>query len=532
MAFNLKAVFSADTKGIKQGSKEAQEAIKEFDKTTESAIDSVAGLFGTSMSQISSTLNSIKGGFMALDRGINGTAAATSGLSKAMKVLKITLASTGIGALVVAFGSLVAYFTQTQRGADALSQTMATVGQVFKTLTDYAIKLGEKIVNAFKNPGKAIKEFFNSEKNIASTIGSIFDDVNDKVKRRKELTSQYQALEKQNIDWIVEQAELQMQIEQQREIAADKANRTNEERLAANKKALALTARLYAKQEELERKKLELIQEENALSESMNKDLQAEAEQRVKILNVEKERASRSKELLSQQSELTNLVNKELEAKQKMKDLADRKKKDLTLEVVSDEKIKDLVPKTVTTTYKTEIDVESMRKVKKEMEEFSFDIESTMEGMINGVAQSMGEMIAGLITGEAKITDLFGAVASMIGQALQQIGGALVAYGVSMEAFKKAFNNPYAAIAAGVALQAAGAALASLVQRSFGSSGSMGSSYGNMINAGSTVTIGQTSALQNTQQELNVNVSGQLTAKGSTLVAIIENEDKRKQRSS
>lgn len=593
MAFNLKAVFSADTKDIKKGSKEAQEAVKAFEKTTESGIDNVLGLFGASMSQISNSVNSVKGAFMALNAGINGTAKATNLTAKAMKAMTIAIASTGIGALVVALGSLVAYFTKTQRGSDALSKAMDVVGQVFKTITDYAIILGEKIVYAFQHPleavnalGGAIKQdlldkmeglmgMFNSLGDVISNVftgrfkeagqslttfaqqfnqvitgmtltemqnlnkkgGSVLDDFNDKIARRKALTERIQALERRNIDWVVEQAQLQQQIEQQREIAADKVNRTAEQRLAANQKAIALTTELYARQTAIEAERLAIIQEENALSESMNKDLMAEQEAKVKLLNVETDRASKTRELVSQQAEITNQVKLERKERERIAALAARKEVELTIPEVSDEAIKKKIPNSVFTMTpvidkkKLLQDMQELRdSLRPVAEEFTFDIESTVEGLVSGVAQSMGEMLAGLISGDAKIGDLIGSIAGLIGQAMQQIGAALVAYGVAMDAFKKAFKNPWAAIAAGVALQVAGSALTSLIQNSMSSAASATTvgANGGLISGGSSLTIGQTRSLNNSQWQIDVNVSGTLTGKGNELVAVIESEKKRK----
>lgn len=533
MGFNLRAVFSADTKDIKKGSKEAQAAIKEFEGTTESAIDSVAGLFGTSMKQIQSTVNSFSGGFLALNKGINGSKVATTGFAKALNVLKVALAATGIGALVVALGSLVAYFTKTQRGADGLAKAMAVVKQVFATLTDYAIKVGEKIVNAVSVPLNAIRNLIGKNNTEIKKTDGFFGDLNDKVSRRVKLTERQQALERKNIEWVVEQAELQQQIEQQREIAADKANRTNEERLAANQKAIALTSELYRKQGEMAQERLALIQEENNLSESMNKDLQAEADARVALLNVEKERASRNKELLAQQAEITNAVKVERAEKERIAALKARKEIELTLPEVSAEAIQSKIPTTIAP-IKPVISEEDLEKLRERMKEttaeFTFDIESTFEGVLSGVAASIGDFLAGLVTGEAKIGDLIGSIVSMLGQALQQIGSALIAYGVSMEAFKIAFSNPYAAIAAGAALMAAGSMLSSLVGRL--SSGIVGGSTiganAGLIQGGSTLAIAGGNNWQNKQSQINVNVSGRLVGQGNTLVAVIEQENKRK----
>lgn len=590
MAFNLRAVFSADTKDIKKGAKEAQAAVKDFENTTEGAIDNVAGLFGTSMGQISTSMNAVRGAFMALNKGINGTSAATTGFAKAMNVVKIAIASTGIGAIVVALGSLVAYFTKTQRGADMLAKGMNVVKQVFATLTDYAIALGEKIIWCFQEPGQAIKalgkfiateieqrieglqgmltslggalsavfsgdfkEALNQTKNFALNFGQavtgitsqeianankeggkVLDDFNEKIKRRNALTDRQQALERRNIEWITQEAKLRQQIAQEREKVEDKLNYTTEQRLAANKKAMALTAQLYKEQEAIRREELAIIQEENALSESMNKDLKAEADAKVALLDVETQRAERMKEMVTKQAELTTAAQKEREERERIAALKARKEVELTLEKVSDDAIKDKFPE-VTTKIKPVIDTqafyESQRALHDSTSEFVFEMEGLMEGMISGIAESMGQMLAGLIIGDAKIEDLIGGIVGMLGQAMQQIGKALIAYGTSMEAFKKAFSNPYAAIAAGAALVAAGALLSSMIQKvsSGGSAGAttVGANAG-LLAGGSTLTIAPSAQYANKQQALNVNVSGKLVGQGSTLVAVISNENKRK----
>lgn len=593
MAFNLRAVFSADTKDIKKGSKEAQEQVKAFEKTTEGAIDHVAGLFGTSMSQISQTLNSVKGGFMALNKGINGSAAATNLTTKAMNGLKIAIASTGIGALIVALGSLIAYFTKTQRGADGLAKQMGTLGQVLKTTTDYAIKLGEKILWAVKKPISAVdalgaslkknimdrveglKVMFESLGQIMSNVfagrfkealssanefargfgqvmsgmtleemnklnqqaGTVLDDFNEKIARRNALTLKSQEYEKKRIAFITEEAELEARIAQLREKVEDRLSYSASQRLAYEKEAIALTTELFSRRKELAQEQLEIIAEENALSESMNKDIETEQNARREVINLTTQQSSQMREMLTKQAELTNQVAKEREERAKMAALTTTNRVKLDLPQVSDEAIKDKIPNqvfTITPVIDQKKLLEDMQKMRDELrpiaEEFTFDIESTVEGLINGIAQSMGEMLAGLLTGEAKLSDLIGAIVSMLGQALQQIGAALVAYGVSMEAFKKAFSNPYAAIAAGIALQAAGAALTSIIQRTMGGASStttVGANAG-LISGGSSVTIGQTASLSGKQQEINVNVTGTLKGKGKDLVAVIESEDKRK----
>lgn len=98
-----------------------------------------------------------------------GAQAASGGFSKALKILKIALISTGIGAIVVAVGSLIAAFASTQRGVDAFTKVLRPLKALFDVfigfIQDTALSTFDKLKEALSNPkeaviglGKAIKE--------------------------------------------------------------------------------------------------------------------------------------------------------------------------------------------------------------------------------------------------------------------------------------------------------------------------------------------------------------------------------------
>jgi hypothetical protein len=72
---------------------------------------------------------------------------ATEASSNAMKMFKVALASTGIGLIVVALGSLIAYFTQTNTGSKLLSKSLAVVGAVFKELVGFVAKAVQGVID-------------------------------------------------------------------------------------------------------------------------------------------------------------------------------------------------------------------------------------------------------------------------------------------------------------------------------------------------------------------------------------------------
>jgi hypothetical protein len=104
-------------------------------------------------------------------------------------------------------------------------------------------------------------------------------------------------------------------------------------------------------------------------------------------------------------------------------------------------------------------------------------VESMIEGGIATFAENIGKALAG------EKVDLFGGFLALLGEGLSTIGKALIAYGVAMDAFKKAFKNPFAAIAAGIALIAIGSFIGSKISQN-SSGGSKQSSPKKFANGG------------------------------------------------
>lgn len=95
-------------------------------------------------------------------------------------------------------------------------------------------------------------------------------------------------------------------------------------------------------------------------------------------------------------------------------------------------------------------------------------INGILTNLVRDSITKFAENIGKALSGEK--TDIFGGFLDLLAGGLQEVGKALIAYGIAMDAFKKAFKNPYAAIAAGIALVAVGAALKSSISRTSGGS--------------------------------------------------------------
>lgn len=96
--------------------------------------------------------------------GQRTSAAATSGTSKSLKLFKIALISTGIGAIVVAIGTLVTAFASTQKGINAVNRVLTPLKVVIQSLWGGVQKLGITMVEAFSSPKETVKALWQTLK--------------------------------------------------------------------------------------------------------------------------------------------------------------------------------------------------------------------------------------------------------------------------------------------------------------------------------------------------------------------------------
>ena len=97
-----------------------------------------------------------KAGVETLSKTFGGGEKAITLFARGFNILKAAIISTGIGALIIALGGLIAYFTKTQAGIDKISKLMAYLGAGTNVLIDKFSAMGESIVKAFDNPKQAV----------------------------------------------------------------------------------------------------------------------------------------------------------------------------------------------------------------------------------------------------------------------------------------------------------------------------------------------------------------------------------------
>lgn len=173
---------------------------------------------------------------------------------------------------------------------DRLSEVNAEIERNKQVLDD----LNQEAVSAFNAAKDAVVEFFEEVSNDADAANQLAERQN--------------ALRRREMEFLVEQAELEVEISDTRLEAMDKANLTAEERLIAATKAQELTNEKFAQERAIVAERLALRQLENSINDSTLEDLEAEAQLRADLIRVDKARADAQRELLERVTSTQNEI--------------------------------------------------------------------------------------------------------------------------------------------------------------------------------------------------------------------------------
>ena len=243
-----------------------------------------------------------KATFGAITFGKKLVASINSG-TKSMKILKVAIASTGIGLLVTAVGTLVSYFTNTQRGADKINKVFKALGATIDVLTDRVSSFGEGLYSIITG------DFDKGFELLKGSFKGVGEEIVKETKAAYELEDAFQRLEKRKIDFIVTEQKLRASIEEAR-LASENDKLTIEERNAANEKAIELERKLADERESIAKEDLRIQKERNELGESTNEDVRQERELEAELFRIQSERDTKLKELISKRRALNAEIQK------------------------------------------------------------------------------------------------------------------------------------------------------------------------------------------------------------------------------
>lgn len=488
----MKVNIGADSSQFRKGMTEAEKGVKTFKKEAGGAFDSFAAAFGVNMGELRTSMNSFRSALTGLGKAATTSAAGAGFFTKALQVLKVAMISTGIGALIVALGSLVSYFTKTERGADTLAKVMAGFKAIFDVLLDRLSAFGEGVffifTGKFREGWESLKksvrgigqEMYNETKQAVS-LESALDDLYDRETALKEVQAQRN----------LEVAKLRREAENQ--------NLSEKKRAEMLQKAMDLEKQTLKENLEIQREKARIETEKVGMSESMAEDERRAAEERAKLAQMEADMINSTRRMYTKEQGLSAAAAKEVaeatqEQAQTYRELREAEQQLFDMQV---ELRKQMLAPIQQQKY-TGLDTQTLGKMEPlseeqkarlyadldEMKGITMDFTGTINDAISDMAVGFAESIGKMIAGTGGIEDIGSMLAASFGDLLVNIGKIAIAAGtVSLglsALFESGMLSPGAAMAA-IGAGAAAVALGTALKAALSNAGKGGASASSMV---------------------------------------------------
>jgi len=270
--------------------KEYSKLEKQVDKTTES------------QEELGNILDSTTGGAITKFKSLRGT---LGNVVKSFKNLRVAILATGIGALVLAIGSLVTMFKTSEEGQNRFAKLMTQIGVVTGNVIDIVSDFGNVMFNVFTGNFKAAGEALNE---VTEGIKNFGEETRKEIEIAGELADMRAKADIEERKLITERAEANRKVAELREKAADKENVSVQERIEAIKEAGRIEEEITKKEIAAAKLRFEAKQAENALAKSTKEDLDEEAMLKARLTELETGRLRIQKALTA---EITTALREE-----------------------------------------------------------------------------------------------------------------------------------------------------------------------------------------------------------------------------
>ncbi len=275
--------------------------------------------------ELGGVLDKTTGGAITKFKGLKSS---LGGVIKSFKTLRGAIIATGIGALIVAVGSLTAMFSRSEEGQNKFAKILTQLGVIAGNVMDIFSDLGKVVFNVFTGNFKAAGEALNE---VTEGIKNFGEETRKEIELAGELADMRAKADIEERKLITERAEANRRVAELREKAADKENVSVQERIEAIKEAGRIEEEITRKEIEAARLRFEAKQLENSLAESTKEDLDEEARLKARLTELETGRLKIQKALTA---EITTALREEeaernaIEAERKAKEAEEEKLKE------------------------------------------------------------------------------------------------------------------------------------------------------------------------------------------------------------
>lgn len=293
------------------------------------AVNSITKASGPIITFVSTNLKKVREDYKKATKETYGMSKAqiaahltSTTLTSGLRILKIALAATGIGLVVIALGSLITYFASTQEGINKVNMVLTPLKEAFKAVTGSVQELGAAFAKLFTGD---IKGFLGDIKEIGAEMK---DNIKEAVERGKEMETIKQNLSKTEAKYITQQARLNKEFEQQKKLSDD-TTKSTEEREKAAEKAIDLQKEISAGSIERIKQEAEILRLKQMSNDTSDAD---KAELATKLAEIDKALQEEAAKTTEAQNKL-NSIRKEgaaqaIAVRQKITDNAIQKQKE------------------------------------------------------------------------------------------------------------------------------------------------------------------------------------------------------------
>jgi hypothetical protein len=389
MAITKEIEIKVNTSGAVKSTQDLNKEINNTSKAVNTTKEDLSG--------VSSVADNATGGMISKFQGVTGV---LGNVSKGFTTMRGAIISTGIGALVVLIGSLIAAFTSSEEGQNKFAKLMGVIGSVVGNVMDVISDLGEIIIGVLSGDSKAIKSATDFGKKIFDVVGLPIKNIIDIVKTAgavlgslfsgdvkgaldnldkgisdvkgnfteagnaidsaanslkkfgeealkeakiaQEIADQRAKADKTERNLIVQRAEGDRKIAELREKAAMRDTYNASQRIAMLKEAQAIEQNLTNQEIAAAKLRADAKTRENALSKSTKEDLLEEENLKAKVIQLETQRLQGNRRLVtsiqSLQAEENSIRKTALDERKKQIEEEQKKKEEAIKKEIEDEK--------------------------------------------------------------------------------------------------------------------------------------------------------------------------------------------------
>jgi len=226
---------------------------------------------------------------------------AIGGEVTALGLLKIALAATGIGALVLVLGTLVTFLTKTAEGTKLVTTVMDQVGAAVDVVVDRFGRFGKAVTQVLSG------DFSGAADTAKGALSGIGDELQREVKLAGDLSRARQQLERDTIDNLDTNKKLLNQVERLKNLRDDE-NNSIQTRKKANEEAFKIELTREKTLVDLQQRKVALLQAEieqrggiNRVSLDQRKEFK---EAQNELVDIQEDAAGKQNELITNRFQL------------------------------------------------------------------------------------------------------------------------------------------------------------------------------------------------------------------------------------